>query len=218
MFAANEPMRGIPVHPGGSEGNPPTVEADIAQSVRTASQTVYEGWTIPGSGQSQGDVSHRAIEAQIAAAVTGRKPLYFDSWGTVFSDAFAEAYRRVLPLDVNVVSRDGVILIYKETSVIPILDSDPTFYRLAEESIEDSIARVSIAGMNGELLGYGARSILSRPAYRVEIYKGTNLELYFFVSSPDRDLAVQAAHERMKDFVLAHGWKDLRFIIEYMEH
>ena len=77
--SSDEPMHSIPIHPGGSEGDPAPEEAGIAQSVRTSSKDVYSGWTIPESDQNSGNVADRAIEAQIAAAVTGRKPLYFES-------------------------------------------------------------------------------------------------------------------------------------------
>jgi hypothetical protein len=124
------------------------IERAIALDVRAASQAVYPGWTIPDGDESTGDGGQRAIEAQLAAAVTGRKPLYFDPWGEQFSDAFAQAYRKVIPIDVEVVSRDGMLFVFRPEAVTLILDSDPGFYRHAGESVIDSIVRVSGQGMN----------------------------------------------------------------------
>ena len=64
--------------------------------------------------------------------------------------------------------------------------------------------------MNGELLGYGARHMLENPAHEVKIYKGSDLILYFFVSSPDEAVANHIATERATDFVKAFGWDDVR--------
>ena len=60
------------------------------------------------------------MEAQISAAVTGRKPLYFEPWGKGVSEKFAAAYRVVIPADVEVHARDGNLLIYRNEVVRPI--------------------------------------------------------------------------------------------------
>ena len=210
-------MRRLPFHPGGAEGHPTSVEAGIAKSVRAASRDVYAGWTEPDGGGDTGEVSQRAIEAQVAAAVTGRKPLYFEPWGEGLSEAFAEAYRKVIPPVVCVLCRDGMLFVFRPEVVAAILDSDPAFYRKPGETPEDSIVRVSRESMNGELLGYGARHILERPSHHVQIYKDDTLLLYFFVSSPDRELAERIANERTEDFYRACGWADLDFVMEYVE-
>lgn len=210
-------MRRLPFHPAGAAGDPASAETGIAKSVRAASRDVYAGWTEPDGGGNAGEVSQRAIEAQVAAAVTGRKPLYFEPWGEGLSEAFAEAYRQVIPPEVRVLARDGMLFVFRPEVVEAILDSDPAFYRKAGESPEDSIVRVSLSSMNGELLGYGARHILERPAHHVRIYKDNLLLLYFFVSSPDRALAERIANERTGDFYRAHGWTGLDFVMEYVE-
>lgn len=65
-------------------------ERSIALDVRAASQDVYAGWSAPDGDRDTGERQQRAIEAHVAAAVTGRKPLYFDPWGEEFSEAFVE--------------------------------------------------------------------------------------------------------------------------------
>ncbi len=186
-------------------------ERSIALNIRAASKDVYPGWSIPHGDGDQGESQQRAIEAQIAAAVTGRKPLYFEPWGEEFSDAFAESYRRVIPKNVEVQSRDGMLFIYQKEPVRIILDSDPEFYRPGGESDIDAIARVSANGVNGELLGYGARSILDRPAHQVRIFKGNDILMYYFVSDPDPKHAAGFAKARTLDFERAFGWDDVRF-------
>ncbi len=184
-------MESLSLFPGGAEESPATDSGRTAESVRTASRSVLPGWTVPEGDSAPGSVAERAIEAQIAAAVTGRKPLYFETWGEGICDVFANAYRKVLPSDVVVEARDGMLFIYRPDAIIPIINSDLQFYRPHGETVLDSIARISKDGRNGELLGYGAKSILDRPAYKVEIYKGNDLALYFFTSSPDETVAIQ---------------------------
>lgn len=204
-------MEGIPNDPGWPGADSAPDASATALAVRTASRDVYPGWTIPDGGGNQGESSQRAIEAQIAAAVAGRKPLYFDPWGNEFSRAFAESYRKVLPQGIRVEARDGMLFIYRPDAVRRVLDSDPVFYRREGESDLDSIARVSRDSENGELLGYGARHLMTRPAHEVRIFKGGDLMLFFFVSSPDEKLAARIASERADDFIRAFGWPDVRF-------
>jgi hypothetical protein len=187
------------------------LERGIALDVRAASENVHPRWTTPDGSGDAGAVSQRSIEAQIAAAVTGRKPLYFEPWGEGLSQEFATAYRAVIPADVEVHARDGNLFIYRINEVIPILEADSQFYQKAGDSILDSVARVSATGQNGELLGYGARSLLERPAQEVRIFKGKDLFMYYFVSDSDSEHAARFAAERATDFELAFGWDDVRF-------
>ncbi len=186
----------------------------VAKLARAASRDVYPGWTVPRGDGHPGEVSHRAIEAQIAAAVCGRKPLYFEPWGEGLSEAFAASYRRVIPAGVEVHAQDGMLFIYRPEAVHPILDADPAFYRRKGESDLAAIARVSAVGMNGDLLGYGARSMTVRPAHAVRIFRGSALLLYYFVSTPDEKLAARFARDRALDFVHAFGWSDVGFELE----
>jgi hypothetical protein len=192
-------------------------ERRIVLDIRAASQHVYAGWTTPDGHGNEGELSQRAIEAQIAAAVAGRKPLYFEPWGEGLSEWFANSYRKALPHDVEVVARDGMLFIYRPEAVQPILDSDLPFYRSGSGSALDSIARVSAAGMNGELLGYGARHIGARPAHAVTILKETRIVLYYFISDPDPNHAARFAKARATDFVRAFGWPDVGFVIEKLD-
>lgn len=192
-------------------------ERRIALDIRAASQDVFTGWTAPDGRGDEGELSQRAIEAQVSAAVTGRKPLYFEPWGEGLSERVAESYRKIIPSDVDVVARDGMLFVYRPESVQPIIDSDLQFYRIDSESLLDSISRVSAAGRNGELLGYGARDTLTRPAHAVTILRGNQTVLYYFISDPDPVHAAKFAKSRATDFVRAFGWKGVRFEIEKLD-
>lgn len=209
-------MAGIPIYPGGTGKDPRALARGIAKAVRAASRKVHPGWSEPQGDGDSGEIAERAIEAQIAAAALGLKPLYFEPWGEEVSRKFAAAYRKVLPAGVEVKARGGMLFIYRPEAVRPILDSDPEFYRRKGESDLASIVRVSESAENGELLGYGARHMAVRPSWHVQIYRGESLLLYFFVSPPDEVEAAEIAYERTADFVHAHGWTDLRFAMEFV--
>ena len=210
----DERVTHIPAPPRTMGKNPEPIERSLALAIRAASQNVYAGWTTPpGSGDSQeiGDPADRASEAHIAAAATGRKPLYFDEWGDRLSHRFAWVFRKILPQNVEVHAKDGFLLIYTEAAVRPILESDPAFYLRSGDTILDAVARASRRSDNGQLLGYGALSMSESPAHEVRIFKGGSLLLYFFVSAADEALAQEIAQERSLDFFRAFGWEDLSF-------
>lgn len=189
-------------------------ERRIALAVRAGSQDVHPGWTIPEGGGNPGDGTDRAIEAQIVATVTGRKPLFFDPWGSQFSDAFDESYREILPSDVEVVSREGMLFIFRPETLELAMRLDRSSRRRAGESQIDSVVRISKAGPNGHLLGYGARSMDQRPAHRVRTLKARKHILYAFVSHADPALASKFASERAVDFSRAFGWTDVDFTLD----
>ncbi len=214
-----EEMESVPIQPKwSSEEDSDTNARGTAEAIRAASRVVLPEWSVPESDTAPGSVADRAIEAQIAAAVEGRKPLYYEPWDNPdLSDQLAAEYRKVIPPEVAVESRKGFLYIYRPGKVKGILDSDPEFYRRQGESDFDSIARVSEDHSNGELLGYGARSMMDRPAHEVRIYKGKDLILYFFVSSPDEKKATLIADERTRDFFRSFQWSDLRYEIKLVD-
>jgi hypothetical protein len=218
IVPSDEPMAGIPSDPERAGEDSGSVGRRAALAVRAASQDVLPQWTTPKGGGTPGDVSDRSIEAQIAAAVEGRKPLYYEPWGDKeLSDQLAASYRNVLSEAVNIRSRNGTIYVYRDEAVSPILDDDPAFYRPNGEDDFEAIVRVSERSENGELLGYGARSIMERPGHEVRIFKGERLLLYYFVSSPDRAKAMKFANDRSVDFIRAFGWDDVRYELARVE-
>ena len=214
----NKKMDGISRHTEWTSEDQSADTRATAIAVRAASRKVYSGWTEPKSDTDPGSIDERAIEAQISAAVDGRKPLYFEPWGDQeVADRFASSYREAINQPVEIHSRDGMVFVYRSEAVRKIMDSDPSFYRREGESDLDSIVRVSKDYENGELLGYGARNMMARPAYEVRLFKGDGLLLYFFVSSPDESLAIRLAMERALDFTRAFGWRDVKFVLAYRQ-
>lgn len=192
----------------------------IARLAEESFRSVYPGWSkSPSSGSAQGigAPQDRAVEAQIAAAALGRKPLYFDPWGEEQAELLVKSLKGKLPKGAVIDQRDGNLFVYREDVIRPIIEGDPEFYTRDGESLLDSIARVSRSGQNGELLGYGARNMLVRPAYAVTINKGDETLLYYFVSAPDEFTASKFALHRMKDFKEAFGWEDVLFSIERLD-
>jgi hypothetical protein len=177
----------------------------IGQAARAAFGKVFEEWN------SEADWAiKRATEAQIAAASLGYKPLYWDPWGEEVSAAIASKLGHVLPAGAMVDASDAGLLVFRADVVRPILESDPAFYRMRGESDLLVIRHVSRTGDNGELLGYGARSIDAPGAVQIRILNDEAELFAFFVSDPS--LAEFHARERVLDIATYIG-EDLSYVI-----
>ena len=164
----------------------------IAAAARTVGQLVLAGWTTAlRGGIAQG------IEAQIAAAALGYKPLYFDPWPEEEARKFARLIRAQLPVGAEVHGRAEGLFIYRPEAVRPILDCDPDFYRPHSETDLDAIVRTCKAGVCGELLGYGARSLWTLGAAKVTVFGQSGARFVFFVSRPE--VALKFARLRAGD-------------------
>lgn len=176
----------------------------IGQAARTALGKVFEEWN------SKADWAiKRATEAQIAAASLGYKPLYWDPWGEA-SAPIRSQLRRVLPEGTTVDATDTGLLVFRPDIVRPILDSDSAFYRPHGERVLSSIRNVSHAGDNGELLGYGARSMDAPGAVAVRIFNDEGELFASFRSDPAT--AEFHARERLLD-IATYIDEDLSFSI-----
>lgn len=164
----------------------------IAAAARRVGQLVLAGWTTAlRGGIAQG------IEAQIAAAALGYKPLYFDPWPEEEAREFARLIRARIPVDAEVHGRAEGLFIYRPDAVCPILDADLDFYRPHRETDLDAIARACKAGVCGELLGYGARSLWTPWAAKVTVFGQSGARFVFFVSRPE--VALKFARQRAGD-------------------
>jgi len=148
-----------------------------------AFQTVLGRWNRPGVPADEIAVQE-GIEAQIAAASLGYKPLYFDPWGSECSELLAEELRMAFPSDVEIHAVGDYLFVYRNEAVRPILDGDAAFYRPNGEDDPTAIARVSERGDNGDLLGYGARNVLIPLGARVTVKNEEGYTEIFFVSNP----------------------------------
>jgi hypothetical protein len=168
----------------------------LGKAAKRSLEEVFDGWDGPDLPADERAV-HEGIEAQIAAAALGHKPLYFDPWGGEASELLAEALKPRMPADVEIHATDDNLLIYCPDVVRPILDADPAFYRPNGENDLAAIARVSTLGQNGELLGYGARNPYIPHGAKVTIRNEAGYIQVFFVSIPEE--AEKWAVERAAD-------------------
>jgi hypothetical protein len=169
----------------------PHLVSEIGKAARAAFGKVFEGW------DSEVDWPiKRTIEAQIAAASLGYKPLYWDPWGES-SVALRSELRRVLRTGAVVDATDAGLLVFQPDVITPIVNSDTTFYRSHGESVLSAVRRVSRMGNNGELLGYGARSIDAPGSVPVRIFSEEAELFASFMSDPR--LANLHARERLLD-------------------
>lgn len=140
-------------------------------------QAVFAGWdTSPGGGVE------RAIEAQIAAAALGHKPLYFDPWDHLTASRLADELIARMPAGVQVLALPEGLLVFQPGRVRSILDANPQFYRPHDEDDEAALQRAVGTGFSGELLGYGALNLLTPHAARVTLFSAERVLFTFFVS------------------------------------
>lgn len=138
-----------------------------------------------------------AVEAQIAAASLGHKPLYYDPWASELSEAVAASLSAKLPAGAEAHATEAGLLVFRPEAIRPILDADSAFYRPHGEDDLSAIVRVSLDGNNGELLGYGARNWSEPQGARVTITTPDAIIYMWFVSQPE--LATRFAAERAAD-------------------
>ena len=183
----------------------PHLVRKIGQAARAALGKVFEEWN------SEVDWAiKRTVEAQIAAASLGYKPLYWDPWGEAASALIRSRLRIALPSGTIIDANDAGLLVFRRDVVGPILDSDPAFYRPHGEDDLSAVRKVSRIGHNGELLGYGARSIDARGAVPIRIFNDAAELFAFFVSDPR--VAEFHARERLLD-IATYINDDLSYVI-----
>jgi hypothetical protein len=138
--------------------------------------------------------------AHLAAAASGRKPVFHEHWGQELGSDLA---RRIWGMDLpgtQVVLKDGHLYVYRPEAVQPIIDAHPELYPGVD--LFDKIHRATEAGTNGELLGYGARSMIEPGLVRVEVKDGEQV-VFGFLSRPEA--AEEFARARALDFNQAYG-------------
>jgi hypothetical protein len=96
----------------------------IGQAARAAFAKVFEEWNSEADWPIK-----RTVEAQIAAASLGYKPLYWDPWGEPAAGLIRSHLRSALPAATITDASDAGLLVFRRDLVGRILDSDPTFYR-----------------------------------------------------------------------------------------
>ena len=181
---------------------------EIGEAARAGFREVFEGW----DSEAYWPVN-RTVEAQIAAASLGYKPLYWDPWGRNSARLCAEL-RRVISADAVADASDVGLVVFQPNVVMPILEADPVFYRPHGESILTAVRRVCRTRQNGELLGYGVRSADTARAVPVRILDGQADLFARFMSDPR--VAEDHARERLLD-IATYIDADLLYLIGPLE-
>jgi SPP1 gp7 family putative phage head morphogenesis protein len=157
------------------------------------------------SGPLQADVA----AAEIAAVAGGRKPLYHELLGT---EAARDAARigRKLPGTTVAAEREGHLIIYRPEVVKRILDSDTAFYRPNGENDEAAIWRAVMNDEQGELMGYGARTLFDPQTVSIRLFTGDGHLIAGFRAP--RDAAEILANDRGLDYARQLG-RSVRYLI-----
>lgn len=153
----------------------------LALAARGALQAVFAGWDTSAGGGVE-----RAIEAQIAAAALGYKPLYFDPWDEPTAERIRDELIVRIPSDVRILALPEGLLVFRPATVAPFLDARPEFYRPRGEDDDAALQRAVSTGFSGELLGYGAFNLLTPHAARVTLFSAERVLFTFFVSEPEK--------------------------------
>ena len=85
------------------------------------------------------------------------------------------------------------LFIFRPEVIRPVLLSDTAFYGRPEADVLPVVRRLARSGENGELLGYGARSLTTRGAVRVQITDQEGEVFMGFLAEPDKATASAAA-------------------------
>ncbi len=144
------------------------------------------------------------INAQITSAALGTKPLYFDSWPD--PDAVASALDKAVGRLAEVKSASEKVFVYRPEVIKGILDGNKALYRPNGENDFAAVLAATESGDNGELLGYGAKSIVQRPAVRVIILTANGDVVLGFHVTPE--LEKEITRRRLSDLESVTSRKD----------
>jgi hypothetical protein len=176
--------------------------------IATAARRVFEEIRSRDNGKPFDPEISLAGGASIAAVAEGRKALYHEEWGLeTGSDLARRLWGIKLPGVKVVLSDDGHLFAYDPALVQRIIDADPAAY--PGPNLYAKIHQATLAGSNGELLGYGARSLMEPGHVRVEIFDGDTPVFGFFSQA---EVADEFATQRTLDFARAYG-RDFRYEI-----
>jgi hypothetical protein len=134
--------------------------------------------------------------AAISAVASGRKPLYHEQWGPDPSSDLVRRLWGILPGAVKTVMEDGHLYVYRPELAQAVIDADPANY--PGLNLFDKIRRATLSGENGDLLGYGARSIFGPDRVKVNIIGPTGDVVFGFYST--RANAESSGLARAEDF------------------
>ncbi len=126
--------------------------------------------------------------AQLNAVFSGGKPAFLET-----IPGFTRSLAGNLPPGCRYAEGGGLECIYNEQAVARELNLPPG------ADVHAAVQQALSSGNYGRILGYGADTVLDRPATSVNIYR--NGEAFTgFITSPDAATANRYATERLRDF------------------
>lgn len=177
---------------------PPQIDAG---RIGAAGQEVFGSVRTPDTGEPLDPADALAGGAHIAAVAEGRKALYHEQWGPELGAPLADQLKVLKLPNVHIfLTDDGHLLAYQPDAVRQIVDANPENY--PGKSLFDKVLNATLAGTNGDLLGYGARTMLEPDRVLVQIMDGDTPVCGFFSRAAVAD---QFAAQRTLDFDRAYG-------------
>ncbi len=171
------------------------------RGIGDAGQEIFGAVRFRDTGEPLPPAVALAGGAHVAAVAEGRKPLYHEQWTVNLSADLAHRLAELNLPGVKIqVSADGNLYAYRPEVIQQIIDADPTAY--PGKNLFDKIQQATLADTNGDLLGYGARTLNEPGKVRVEIFDGDQ-PVFGFRSTAEN--AEEFGRERAEDFERAYG-------------
>lgn len=206
MITVAEWLESKPIHESNTDhtGELNLLQSPHATAARLAGlkmgRSLYGELRATDLGRSQAEITG----AELGAVGAGRKPLYHEDVGSERAAAdLAAQLNESLPPNVRAAANGSHLIAYDLLSVRKILDSDPSFYRPNGEDDEAAIWRANLAHEQGELMGYGQRTLLAPDSVSVRLITADGHILTGF-HAPAAS-AAELASERSIDYAQGLG-------------
>ncbi len=131
-------------------------DKDVARRAAQRAGEAFRGNRFENDGDASISEISREVAAGIYGVELGVKPLYHEHYG-LEAEPLAQALKAAVSPGVEVTARDGHLYVYRPEAVERVVNRDPEAY--PGDTVFDKIHRATQADQNGELLGYGARSM-----------------------------------------------------------
>lgn len=207
--AAEHPEIANPPDPHQIEVTPHDSRTDRAElrNIASRSQAALEASGFIDDGEPGGAELAQTVRihgAEIAAVASGRKALFHENLGDLAAPA-AEALRPTLPAGLIAEARDGHLYVYRpdgaESTVLG--DARSNLSVASAPQAFDEIHRLSQAGQDGELLGYGTARMNDPGTVIVTIEDAAGNYIAGFHALPGE--AETLARQRAADYSEAFG-------------
>jgi hypothetical protein len=163
-----------------------------ARTIGKSGEDVFRGFRSSDSSAAFPPEVSRVAGAHLAAVAQGRKALYHEQLADIAAP-LADKLRRVLPSNIEVLAENGHLYAYRPEIIRQYIDSS---YK--GKSLFDKIRNASETSRDGELLGYGGRTMNFSTERKVLILDENGKTVLGFYAPKDR--AASAGASRALDF------------------